>query len=409
MRVGCRVGSAPHTLAADVHRPFPLMSATPVSEPLRTVGIGTLGYPEIRNIAGLPFTRYRVRKFQNLHKVPAWLHDKFKGSVDVRHWNSFRDLDLSPCSLYHFFNVISFGRKPWLSTFETVLPRWGHATALQERKGLELLADDPCKKLIALSTCTAELQKEYVARVAPDLLDRIAAKIVVVHPAQAMGIERLDDKPSIERGVTFTFIGSDFFRKGGREMLIAFDAMVAAGLSHWKLNVVSAMLGDYVVPASAADIAAMHELMAKYPGQIVHHGRSTNGAVLDLLRASHVALLPTWADTYGYSVLEAQACGVPVITTDIRALPEINTERSGWLLRMPLDDQRNGRWRTAEDRVRFARSLRDQLEDRLRGILEDPSVIAPKAKASLDRIRTEHGPASRAAIIEGYYDEALAR
>ncbi|MFW2788163.1 glycosyltransferase, partial [Acinetobacter baumannii] len=46
----------------------------------------------------------------------------------------------------------------------------------------------------------------------------------------------------------------------------------------------------------------------------------------------HIGLLPTWADTFGYSVLEFQACGCPVISTDVRALSEINNNDIGWLI-----------------------------------------------------------------------------
>ena len=45
-----------------------------------------------------------------------------------------------------------------------------------------------------------------------------------------------------------------------------------------------------------------------------------------------VGLLPTWAESYGYSVLEMQACGLPVVTTNIRALPETNV--CGWKVKL---------------------------------------------------------------------------
>lgn len=44
------------------------------------------------------------------------------------------------------------------------------------------------------------------------------------------------------------------------------------------------------------------------------------------MKKAHVCLLPTWMDTFAYSVLEAQACGTPVISTSLRALTEINNE-----------------------------------------------------------------------------------
>lgn len=68
-----------------------------------------------------------------------------------------------------------------------------------------------------------------------------------------------------------------------------------------------------------------------------HHTSLSNDAVLEMIKTSDVGLLPTWQETYGFSVLEMQACGCPVITTNVRALPEINPENAGWLIRCPLN------------------------------------------------------------------------
>ena len=42
------------------------------------------------------------------------------------------------------------------------------------------------------------------------------------------------------------------------------------------------------------------------------------------MATSHIGLLPTYNDSYGYSVIEFFSYGCPVITTNILALPEIN-------------------------------------------------------------------------------------
>ncbi len=60
-----------------------------------------------------------------------------------------------------------------------------------------------------------------------------------------------------------------------------------------------------------------------------------NQQVLELLKTCDVGLLPTYADTYGFSALEAQSAACPVISTDVRALPEINNTEVGWLINVP--------------------------------------------------------------------------
>jgi len=374
----------------------------------RVVGVSTLGYNEVRNIAGLPFNRYRVRKVQNLNKLPSWLHSKFHGSVPNKYWNTFRDLDLSPCALYHFFNAVSVGRKPWLTTFETVLPRWNPVPDAKVREGLALLARPSCKGLIALSECNARLQREHLAALAPELTEIILTKLSVLPPSQRPGIEDLSEKPGINGIVVFSFVGADLFRKGGREILRAFDEIYQAGYRNWQLNIVSTMQVDYATKATSTDVQNAKELIAKYPEHIVHHTGLANKDVLSLFKRSHVGLLPSWAETYGYSILEAQACGVPVISTNVRAMPEINNDRAGWVIDVPLNDKGNAVLLNDRDRAIFAAHLQARLVDQLRSILSDPSVIRLKAQAALDRIRSDHDPRTRAAVLEGYYDQALA-
>lgn len=54
-----------------------------------------------------------------------------------------------------------------------------------------------------------------------------------------------------------------------------------------------------------------------------------------LLSASDVFLIPSGNESFGLSALEAMACGVPVVSSDIGGLPEVNVDgETGYIVRM---------------------------------------------------------------------------
>ena len=113
-----------------------------------------------------------------------------------------------------------------------------------------------------------------------------------------------------------------------------------------------------------------------------------------------MALLPTYADTYGYFVLEAQSCGCPVITTDISALSEINNIDCGWVIPVPKDSFGNGVLNTEYERAEFSNCIYRGLEKYVLQVLDNPSLIKGKAMAAIERIRKQHDPLQHAEETE---------
>ncbi|MDG5800656.1 glycosyltransferase, partial [Marinilabiliaceae bacterium ANBcel2] len=111
--------------------------------------------------------------------------------------------------------------------------------------------------------------------------------------------------------------------------------------------------------------------------------------------------------TYGYFVLEAQSCGCPVITTNIRALPEINNNECGWIIDVPKDDLGNGILKTERDRAFFCNILEQGLEKVLTDIINKPYQISDKGKKALQRIKLLHDPIRHAEQLIAIYQEAL--
>ncbi|NEM98888.1 glycosyltransferase family 4 protein [Pontibacter burrus] len=370
---------------------------------LRTIYTDALGYNQVRNFVSIPHRDYVVKKRLNIFRLPNALYFKYYNASNSfflnSHYEPFKTKDI-----HHFFNTISFGNTPWVTTFETLLPRWGRVPDWLERKGIELLAGGNCKKLIAVSECTKNIQSNYLNKF-PKYKETILGKTMVLHPPQELLINSYEDKLLNDDYITFTIIGADFFRKGGKEILAVFDKLLSKG-SPIKLNIVSSLqYGDYASGTTKSDKENALQIIEKHPRYISLFSKLSNDQVLELLKKTHIGLLPTYADTYGYSVLEAQAAACPVITTNIRALPEINNDKCGWVINVPIDTLGNGKLTSETDRKVFSNIIEEELYNIIDSICNDPALIRIKGEHALRHITADHNPSKNADALNRLYRE----
>lgn len=336
--------------------------------------------------------------------------------------NQFDDFELNKVDILHFSNGISYGRTPWVTQFETVVPRF---SSLMQRyhgkdktpikmtplvaRGFEALAHPACKQIIALSACAAEMQRDLLSELPAENRETVMKKLIVLHPPQELLREQVEAR-HYDSGnpIRFILVGAGFFRKGGRETLLAFEKLIREGQAPIKLIIVSSLrLEPYAAHETEFDRQWALEFIRDHADWIEYYDDLPNEEVLDLIKTCDIGLLPTWADTYGASVLEAQACGCPVISTDIRALPEINNTNVGWLIHVPKNDMGEALYSTAEERVKLSEQIQSGLEAIIRGIVADPSVIATKGQASIERIKAFHDPQDYADRLRSIYQAAL--
>jgi len=336
--------------------------------------------------------------------------------------NQFDDFELNKVDILHFSNGISYGRTPWVTQFETVVPRF---SSLMQRyhgknktpikmtplvaRGFEALAHPACKQIIALSACAAEMQRDLLSELPAENTETVMKKLIVLHPPQELLREQVEAR-HYDSGnpIRLILVGAGFFRKGGRETLLAFEKLIREGQAPIKLIIVSSLrLEPYAAHETEFDRQWALEFIRDHADWIEYYDDLPNEEVLDLIKTCDIGLLPTWADTYGASVLEAQACGCPVISTDIRALPEINNTNVGWLIHVPKNDMGEALYSTAEERVKLSEQIQSGLEAIIRGIVADPSVIATKGQASIERIKAFHDPQDYADRLRSIYQAAL--
>lgn len=136
--------------------------------------------------------------------------------------------------------------------------------------------------------------------------------------------------------------------------------------------------------------AALEQLaLRSAPGQVRFHGQLSRDQVLDLLRSAVTAVAPSrWYENQPMSVLEAFACGVPVVTTSIGGLPElVRPGHTGALV--PVDDDA-------------------ALADALAGLVHDPVTAFAMGRAARAEVEQRFSARRYLQKLDGYYAEAMA-
>lgn len=359
--------------------------------------VGGVEYSKIQNYAN-PFLK-RLKRFEV--------------------WKPLFDFDIDG---YHTVNTVMLTNKPWCCSFEDYVPRgamqafwklayWGGEIPLSARKRIdrmvEILARPNCIRLMALSECNLNMQlKFYDYYNRPDVSDILMSKTCLLKVPQAPLVDTVHSVSG--EMIKFVFVGNDFVRKGGREILDVFRELRKIR-SDFELTLITVIENDFNYKFhnyqdSKEELDEIRD-WAKQQDWIHIHSNIPNSEVIEIVKQCDVGLLPTWFDTYGYSVLEMQACGLPVISSNIRALPEIN--KNGWLLNLPVNFNNEIAIRSFDIKNKVRHILQKQMYDIVIEILEHKDTISKKGSASLEYIKTCHSPSEYADRLAAIYNEFI--
>ncbi len=327
----------------------------------------------------------------------------------VRYFNPLARVDL-----IHTFNYLVLNHRPWVVSFESYLPRFMGGLGLGDKRawtwGLDRLASRDCLAILPLSQAARNL---FFTQAAKNgfCASVFQHKVEVVYPAVRQPRLRPVQERSASSPFTILFVGNEFFRKGGRTLLRAFKAI--APDVPVRLEIVSSMQGaDFVTHADTAEVARVRAELAMTPHVTWHEHISTSELVNRWYPAADVFVLPTLSDSFGYAVIEAMACGLPVISTNQFAGPEQVTHgRNGYLIELPLDETRRLACLQEPDLARRARqleaiedSMTQQLEQHLRLLIANPKLRRRQQEESLAIYHERFSPSVRNATLEGIYD-----
>ena len=385
-----------------------------------TIGYLARSYLEMRTIIGCvrEAVYVKVRNWDQLIAIYVLgkllrLNRRF-AALELQFYNSYHG---NPrCDVLHCFNTTSWTKTPWVVTFETMVPRYEGVIRVADRskmpydrrvgRALDQMAGSSCVALVAMSDCAAKMQRKLHARYKIASLDK---KLFVLHPPQKVLVDHVETKTFLKNrpSVSGVFIGKEFFRKGGWESFKATERVNnELGYDAIRLTVVSTLqYGGY---AEHPDAAIMKDeflaAVSKY-SWLTHHTYIENSELLKRLPGYDFGLLPSHADTYGFSVLELQAAGLPVVTTNVRALPEINNADCGWVIPVPIDGSGEACYSTRVEVENLERCIIDQCYEVMKRIALNPAEeLKDKGRRALERIKREHDPARYGQRMEEIYE-----
>jgi glycosyltransferase involved in cell wall biosynthesis len=162
-------------------------------------------------------------------------------------------------------------------------------------------------------------------------------KVHVIPPG--IDLERWFPRPRLDWGrPRLLFVGADFERKGGPLLLDVYRRHLR---DDCDLHLVT------------------RHPVAPEPGLHVHSGLKVGDSQMQVLYQSSDALvLPTLADCFSMAALEAMACGLPVVISDVGAIPEIVVDgKTGMLIAPGRGDSLLGALRTILGSPSAARRL----------------------------------------------------
>jgi alpha-maltose-1-phosphate synthase len=190
------------------------------------------------------------------------------------------------------------------------------------------------------------------------------ARVVEHHPG--IDLQRYTPAPRQSRErARVLFVGGRFVEKGGEDLVAALGEKIGRDVDL-----------DLVTPSPVAE----------RPGVRVHRLEASDPRLLALYQQADLMALPTYGDTNPWVLLEAMACGTPVVSTPVGGIPDM------------LEGGRAGVLVPYGDRVALAQALD--------GLIADPARRAQLGQRARQRCEQHYDVRKQIVRFEGYLREA---
>jgi len=298
-------------------------------------------------------------------------------------------------------------RLPWIGSFDCFQGAMAFSFLRApipksvRRKYLEkLFLETQCKKIVFWSQAAYQTMLDYGGVKHPEVL----AKSCVVYPS----IRQPENLPTGTTRSEFNLLFSgDFFREGGANVVDAFEQ---ASKRHPDLRL--RICSDPEKDFNTSDLGLREKYLTKIrTNPKIQLGRIPRSRMVqEILPETDLYLLPTYAEAFGFAILEAMAFGIPVITTNHFAIPEIMQDgESGLMIDIArYETQKMFRgYRVDSLPVEFHEYVSRELLERLLFLLESSTERERLASNAMRVVRERFSFETRNPRMLEIYQEAL--
>lgn len=262
-----------------------------------------------------------------------------------------------------------------------------------------LFRSDNCKRIIFWSNAARNSLQNY-----GHVCDKVViGKSTVVYPA-IREQERINLCRADVRNLLFS---GDFFRKGGINVLDAFEELQQT-VPDLRLRICSDPKFDFTTRNSTLRNQTLKRL---HSNPAVTLGRVSREQMLrEVLPRTDVYLLPTYGEAFGFAAIEAMSFGIPVIATNVFALPEIiESGKNGMLIDVSsfdLDRMFRG-YVVNSIPPQFRSHVSKQLKRLLLDLIESSTLRNEVSYSAVQTIKSKFSVTNRNRLLSRIYEEAL--
>jgi starch synthase len=281
---------------------------------------------------GRPVEQFEINNLARIHvkSFPVLLAEYLSGLRFVR----LNDDELIHVHVPHAFLPNGKANARIVATFHVVWAEYSEALGHEQPLSMfDLQFTGMNRRLIKAERKLASLSRAVIAvskSVKHELVSRYNLDSEKVHVIYN-GVNRDEYCPSRERGNFFLYVGRQTAHKGLPYLLEAFAKFVRSNPEHMLLIVGERLEGG--VDPSLVRLAKTLGILER----VKFTGRLPPRETSQILGKAKCLILPSLAEAFGMTVLEAMASETPVIATRVGGIPEVVQDGRNGLLVGPAD------------------------------------------------------------------------